>query len=298
MGSLFPCLEDEIGWECLVRVELNSHHNLRCVCKSWNVALKSPHFYQERKRLKISEQRICILHDTPGPRDRVSVYDLAEKKCKTLAIPAEIYAIEHCHFVKQKLVFITHMSLHCGRNCVWLYDFACSKWRQDAKAPKLRTEFATAADEEGGLIYMAGGYSRLGAEPVRSASVYNVEEDKWDLLPDMNNFRGVFAEGKFYVMDNRYCRTIEVFDSYTRSWKTMENRFNSSHYFLSAFGRLHCFSDKGLIEYDYRWDTVQGRSFYLLAPPSDQTGGAFKCIGIDRPLGFQGYAIHAATLEL
>ncbi|GLJ13378.1 hypothetical protein SUGI_0210970 [Cryptomeria japonica] len=141
------------------------------------------------------------------------------------------------------------MSLHCGRNCVWLYDFACSKWRQGAKAPKLRTEFATAADEEGGLIYMAGGYSRLGAEPVRSASVYNVEEDKWDLLPDMNNFRGVFAEGKFYVMDNR-------------------------------------------------WDTVQGRSFYLLAPPSDQTGGAFKCIGIDRPLGFQGYAIHAATLEL
>lgn len=52
MGSLFHCLPDEIGWECLVRVELNSHHNLRCVCKSWNAALKNPHFYQERKRLK------------------------------------------------------------------------------------------------------------------------------------------------------------------------------------------------------------------------------------------------------
>ncbi|GLJ13361.1 hypothetical protein SUGI_0210690 [Cryptomeria japonica] len=336
-GSLFRRLPDEIGWECLVRVELNSHHNLRCVCKSWNAALKSPQFYQERKKLQISEKRICVLQKMDSNWKRVVVYDLEKNSYKSLPpIPAQIYGNCHCHVVKQKLVLIGDIFRFGGGNCLLLYDFACSKWREGAAMPEWKDEFASAVDEERGLIYVGGGFHCK--YPVASASVYNVEEDRWDLLPDMNtcmdDFTGAFADGKFYVMgDGHYCRTIEVFDSYTRSWKTMENRFRSvSMCFVSAFERLYCFFGMGLIEYDYRqdklnivetfptenwhvsidftvavghnificrWDLIQGETFYLLTPPSERGGGgAFKWTSIERPLGSQGYAINAATLDL
>ncbi|GLJ13827.1 hypothetical protein SUGI_0220840 [Cryptomeria japonica] len=334
MGSLFPSLPDELGWECLVRVELNSHHNLRCICKSWNAALKSPHFYQDRKRLNISEQRVCMLQEIDGICNRVAVYDLEKNSCKILpSIPTEINSIFHCHFVQQKLVLIPALLADSTRNYVWLYDFACSKWRQGAKMPRWQNAFASAADEHEGLIYVGGGHDRIFhiGKPVRSASVYNVEEDKWDLLPDMNTYMepysiGLFSEGKFYVMG--YSDSIEVFDSQTRSWKTMDDRFNSWRY-VSAFGRFYCLSGKGLVEYDYSQDKlqflgslptedwarfinfavvvgnkifvcremIQGQEFCMLEPPSER-GGTFKLIGIETPLGFQGFAIHAATLDL
>ncbi|GLJ13574.1 hypothetical protein SUGI_0215640 [Cryptomeria japonica] len=331
MGSLFPCLPDEIGWECLLRVELNSHHNLRCVCKSWNAALKSPHFYRERKRLKISEQRICMLQDIVGVCSRVAVYDQEKNTCKNLPpIPTESNGFVHCHFVKQKLVLIKDCVADFG--CVWLYDFVCSKWRQGAKMPRCQkgTVFACAVDEHGGLIYVGGGFYQEGIylDGLRSASVYNVEEDKWDVLPDMNTSGsiGAFADGKFYVMD--YDK-FGVFDAYTRSWKTMENRFVSM-LFVSGFERLHCFSIRELIAYDYsqdklnivgtfpiedwgqlvnlgvvvsnkifvrKCDPIQGQGFYMLEPPSE-SGGTVKLIGIDRPSGLQGFTISAATLDL
>ncbi|GLJ42474.1 hypothetical protein SUGI_0880220 [Cryptomeria japonica] len=63
-----------------------------------------------------------------------------------------------------------------------------------------------------GLNYIGGGFCR--------ASVYNVEEDKWDVLPDMNTnmeyFTGAFADGKFHVMGTS--SRFEVFDSDTGSW--------------------------------------------------------------------------------
>ncbi|GLJ13825.1 hypothetical protein SUGI_0220810 [Cryptomeria japonica] len=359
MESLFPGLPDEIGWECLLRVKLNSHHKLRCVCKSWNAALKSPHFYGEKKRLKFSEQRICMLQKIDGICNRVAVYDLEKNSCKSLPpIPGEINNIFHCHFVKQKLVLIPDLIAGSTR-CVLLYDFACLKWRQGAKMPRWLNGFASAADEHGGLIYVGGGFDRFYIDrwnrrysfgnPVRSALVYNVEEDKWDLLPDMNTYialidllpdmktimefielsiNGVFADGKFYVMG--YSGSFEVFDSNARSWKTMENRFDSWCY-VCVFGRFYCFSGRGLIEYDYgqdnldflgplptedwarsidfavvvgnkifvsKWNTIQGQHFCMVEPPNE-IGGTFKLIDtLAASSDLKGSTIHAATLDL
>ncbi|GLJ10535.1 hypothetical protein SUGI_0129970 [Cryptomeria japonica] len=342
MGSLFPGLPDEIGWECLLRVELNSHHNLKCVCKSWNAALKNPHFYEERKRLKISEQRICMLDDRRG----IVVYDVEEKSYRRLPpIPTEITNSYHCHFAKQKLVIISDYEFsdrdRCISNSVWLFDFTCSKWRRGTETPRPILGFASAADEQGGLIYVAGGHCIFAKDVRRCTSVYNVEEDKWDFLPDMNaympSYSAVFSDGKFYVYSGGEIEpTFEVFDPYTRSWKSVENRFNSAC-FLSAFGRLYCLSDpeyeytqpRELIEYEYSQDkfhivgahsmewweplifTVEVghnifvgsmdydfvQTFLTFTPPSE-TGGAFKRIGIDRLSGLSSFVLHAATLDL
>ncbi|GLJ13389.1 hypothetical protein SUGI_0211240 [Cryptomeria japonica] len=343
MGFLFPRLPDEIGRECLLRVELNSHHKLRCVCKSWNAELKSAHFYQERKRLKISEQRICMIQKIDGICNRVAIFDPEKNTCKILPpIPTEINGISHSYFVKQKLVLITDLLVDSTKSRVWLYDFICSKWRQGAKMPRWLTKFVSAADDHRGLIYVAGGFTssyidarwQIYSNPVQSVSVYNVEEDKWDDLPDLNTYVsrscGAFAEGKFYVMSTSLI--FEVFDSYTRSWTTIWNRFKGWHRFISAFGRLYGLSVRGLIEYDYSQDKLSivgtfpelnwGRSidfavlisnkifvgisgfdtfapqrFFILEPPSE-TGGTLKLIGIERPSSLQGSAICAATLDL
>ncbi|GLJ53285.1 hypothetical protein SUGI_1135700 [Cryptomeria japonica] len=193
MGSLFPGLPDEIGLECLLRLELKSFHNVRRVCKRWNAILKKPKFYQERKRLKISEQRICMLQKVDGICDRVAVYDLNKNSCKSLPpIPTQINGVWHFHFVKQNLVLIKDVFCDSTRSCVWLYDFRNGglNWREGAKMPVgLQNGFASAADEHRGLIYVVGGFGDdTFNSPVRSAFVYNVEEDKWDVLPDMNTY--------------------------------------------------------------------------------------------------------------
>ncbi|XP_057836967.1 F-box/kelch-repeat protein At1g80440 [Cryptomeria japonica] len=331
MGSLFPGLPDEVGWECLLRVELNSHHNLRGVCKRWNDVLKNPHFYQERKRLKISEQRICmVVQDTEGIRDRVAVYDLEKNSCKCLPrIPAQIKGMCHCYFLKQKLVLITDSIKGSERSCVWLYDFACSKWRQGAQMPRRLYSFASAADEHRGLIYVGGGYER--GHRHHRATVYNVEEDNWDFLPykKTSGSIGAFANGKFYVMGSS--GIFKVFNSYMRSWTALENRVNRSHHcFVSAFGRFYGLSVNGLFEYDFspdklnvvgtfsmknmgwfihfavvfsnklfvrKLDSKLNQGFYMLEPPSE-TGGTFKLIEVERPLDLQGSAVCATTLDL
>ncbi|GLJ13386.1 hypothetical protein SUGI_0211190 [Cryptomeria japonica] len=342
MGSLFPSLPDEIVLECLLRVKLNSHPKLRCVCKSWNAALKSPYFYEERKRLKISEQRFFMLQTKgriiDGISNRVAVYNLENNSCKSLPpVPGPIYSIEHCHFVKQKLVLITDIVRDSTRICVWLFDFASCKWRRGATMLRWLEDFTSAADEDGGLIYVGGGFDRSG-KPVRSASVYNVEEDKWDVLPDINAlvvdmytiFRSAFADGKFYVMGSWSAPSFEAFDSYTRS-ETVENRFNCWCSFVTApFGRLYFLSDKGLIEYDCsqdKWNIVgpiptkdwdlhiefavmvghkifvckyhphQGQGYYMVELPNE-TGGAIKLFRIRKPRGLQGQPICAATLNV
>ena len=132
MGSLFPRLPDEIGLECLLRVELSSHHNIGLVCKSWNAALQNRQFYSERKRLKISEQRVCmILRESDDIQIKVAIYDPKNNSCKNLPpSPSTSRRCKyHCHFVKRRLVLIADGSWKHTGNYVWLFDFSCWKWK-------------------------------------------------------------------------------------------------------------------------------------------------------------------------
>ncbi|KAH9314042.1 hypothetical protein KI387_022669 [Taxus chinensis] len=345
MGSLFPKLPDEIGWEILLRVEFNSHNNLRSVCKSWKAVLKCSHFYQDRKRLKLSEQRICMIQDT-GPRNgcpydyRVRVFDPIQNIWKTLSpVPKSIgngkgiRVNAHFYSVKQKLVFVGGWDPYtlAATKMVCLYDFSSCKWRQGTDMPRWRDQFASAADAEGRVIYVAGGCNKFRA-PLRSAAVYKVDEDKWDFLPDMptamDGCQGAFVKGKFFVRD-MYGARIQCFHPHTETWKTMADRRNTGR-IVSAFGNMYCFSSLGLIEYNcseskwnivgsyptdrgrflVNWATVFGHNIilstrkdysssfvHMLVSPS-RTQGAMKLIEIEIPSGFQGFLSTAATLDV
>ncbi|GLJ34845.1 hypothetical protein SUGI_0701730 [Cryptomeria japonica] len=119
------------------------------------------------------------------------------------------------------------------------------------------TDFAFCASPEG-TIYIAGGFTKIRpGHALREAAVYKVDEDKWELLPEMHqeidSCRGVFIEGIFYVIgrDNRTQR----FDPTTRVWTTIVN-MSWNHIFwnnfLYAFGRLSLFTAwNGIEQYDW-----------------------------------------------
>ncbi|KAH9293257.1 hypothetical protein KI387_008080, partial [Taxus chinensis] len=231
-GILFPILPDEIGWECLLRVEFNSHFHLRCVCRSWKSAVNSHQFYQDRQRSKVSEQCVCLIQNIGGNGHgeydyRVSVYNPTQNTWKRLPPHAQIIPKGKRNFDRSSLSLVEAKTGFDG-------GLAC----RGASFPVCPNNFTSAADCAGGLINVAGGGCIFG-EPVRIALVYKVEENKWEELPymvtAMSSCLSAFFDGRFYVKD-LYGSTIQVFDLHTRTWqidshtvrwKTRENRWNA-----------------------------------------------------------------------
>jgi hypothetical protein len=80
--------------------------------------------------------------------------------------------------------------------------------------PTPRRSFACSVDSFTGLVYVTGGVDER-CNPLAVAEAYNVEEDKWEILPPMIQPHGlgcdgVFMEGKFMVFTED--RSAEFFD--------------------------------------------------------------------------------------
>jgi hypothetical protein len=87
--------------------------------------------------------------------------------------------------------------------------------------------FACAVDSSNGLVYVAGGTSE-DSHPLGAAEVYNVEENKWEILPpmiqpDARACHGVFMEGKFIVLSGGEDRCAEVFEASAGTWRRWED---------------------------------------------------------------------------
>ena len=90
----------------------------------------------------------------------------------------------------------------------------------------------------------------------RAAEVYDVEEDKWKILPPMSQARiecqGVFMDGKFIVISgyygwiDRFSRSAEVFDTGEGVWSRVENMWSIGgcpKSCIPASGHLFCFQN-------------------------------------------------------
>jgi hypothetical protein len=116
---------------------------------------------------------------------------------------------------------------------------------------------ACSVDSSTGLVYVAGGVGvyvagRVGVDeplnplvrthPLVAAEAYNVEEDKWEILPPMIQPHGlgcdsVFMEGKFMVFTED--RSAEVFNPIAGMWKRWENmRFKGDIWKHPCLGTL------------------------------------------------------------
>lgn len=103
--------------------------------------------------------------------------------------------------------------------------------------PTTRTFFACAVSPSDGRIYVAGGHDD-NKNALKTAEVYDVEKNSWEILPPMSQDRdechGVFLDGKFYVISGystesqgRFERSAEVFDPNTGLWNRVENMWSN-----------------------------------------------------------------------
>jgi hypothetical protein len=118
------------------------------------------------------------------------------------------------------------------------------------------------------LVYFIGGVGvyvarRVGVDeplnPLAATEAYNVEEDKWEILPPMIQPHSlgcdsVFMEGKFMVFIED--RSAEAFELSAGTWRRWENmRFVGDLWkkcVVSSSGKLYAFSDeqKQVMKYD------------------------------------------------
>ncbi|GLJ34842.1 hypothetical protein SUGI_0701690 [Cryptomeria japonica] len=171
--------------------------------------------------------------------------------------------------VNHKLVLLGLKYYDTFTTKILIYDFVSNTWKQGSDIHTARSMFACRTSSEGS-IYIAGGLEKhTPSHELSEATVYNVDEDKWELLPDshqkMGICNGVFIEGMLYVisiMGNR----IQRFDPNTREWTAMVNiGFHNSWYddVLYAFGRLFAFGRvsacrrNGIEQYDWEKNVLR-----------------------------------------
>jgi hypothetical protein len=100
-----------------------------------------------------------------------------------------------CTAVNRRLVLLGGIT-----NNVYIYDFESGRWSHRADMPTPRYSFAYSVDSSTGLVYVAGGVgvyiagrvgfdeplnALAGTRPLVAVEAYNVEEDKWEILPPM-----------------------------------------------------------------------------------------------------------------
>jgi hypothetical protein len=115
-------------------------------------------------------------------------------------------------------------------------------------------------DPSSKFFYVTGGVGvyivgRVGVDeplnPLAVVEAYNVEEDKWEILPPMIQPHGlgcdsVFMEGKFMVFNED--RSAKFFELSAGTWRRWENmRFRGDLWkkcVVSSSGELYAFNDE------------------------------------------------------
>jgi N-acetylneuraminic acid mutarotase len=146
-----------------------------------------------------------------------------------------------------------HPSHWKAMNSVFIYDLSSCTWRRGADMPRVRSFFAYSVSPDG-LIYVAGGHDD-DKNALRAAEAYDVEEDRWEILPPMSQERdecqGVFIDGKFTVISGyatesqgRFEKSAEVYDPSTGFWSKLANMWSTGgcpRSCVAAFGHLYFF---------------------------------------------------------
>eukprot|EP00253_Pinus_taeda_P010965 PITA_10965 len=223
--------------QCLLKVPYTSHDTLKTVCNSWEAMVRSPTFYADRNKCGTSEHLLCLIQNDMNERDMnpvfvVTIYDPVKGTWERLP-PIDdpqtngIQVWCQCVAVNRKLLLIGRIrpSDTSLMKSVDIYDFESARWSRGADMPTPRLYFACCVSSSTGLVYVAGGD---GEHEPRLASVeaYNVETDKWEILPPMiepHGFgcRSFFMDGKLMVLEEFERR--EVFDPSEGTWRMTEH---------------------------------------------------------------------------
>ncbi|GLJ34846.1 hypothetical protein SUGI_0701740 [Cryptomeria japonica] len=212
--------------------------------------MECPQFYQDRIKFGLAEKYICLLGTAA-----ISLYDPVDQSCiMRITIPSGFQASSDSQILCVKrniiLVGLSFQGKHTTETLI--YDVLSSSWKQAAQIPTARSWFACCASPEGS-IYIAGGRTNFNPRrALRDAAVYKVDEDKWELLPEMHQevgvCTGVSFKGMFYVIGN----TCQRFDSNTGLWSTVNMVGQSLLSIYVLFEQLIGFGTNRIQQYDWK----------------------------------------------
>ncbi|GLJ14053.1 hypothetical protein SUGI_0224780 [Cryptomeria japonica] len=224
--KILPGLPDDIGRECLLRVPLTSHYKLARVCKIWKDNVYNPLFYQDRKRSGLSQKLIIL----PCSDERGCSY----------CVP-----FNHKLLIMGLLSDSPHFTNH---KALVIYDFSSGKWKRGPDLPDRRNNPCCSLDSAKGLIYIAGGRHSDEGE-LRTAIVYDIQEEKWEYLPPMiwsgYNCHSVFTDDKLYVVSHAKGH-LQTYDPNRRQWSAINMQPS-----FAAFERIYHNFHEPVIEWDY-----------------------------------------------
>lgn len=257
MDPLIPGLIDDLGRECLIRVPFQQFPTATSVCKAWRDEIRVSEFRRLRKAAGVARPVIVLAqakiddpNSNPGqglkthpsrPTYRLALFEPVTGNWATLPeIPGLPEGLPmFCGVVGSGsgVVVIGGWDPVTWRasNSVYVYSFLSGKWRKGSDMPGVRRSFFGCASDHDRTVLIAGGHDE-DKNALRSALLYDVVEDKWVPLDDMEKERDeckvVFHRGMFHVIsgyptETQGCfeRTAESFDPATWRWGPIVEEF-------------------------------------------------------------------------
>uniref|UniRef100_A0A7N1A327 F-box domain-containing protein n=1 Tax=Kalanchoe fedtschenkoi TaxID=63787 RepID=A0A7N1A327_KALFE len=259
--NLIPGLPDDLAAECLIRVPYTSHSEMGFVSRSWKALIASNSFYAERRRLSFSDRLLCLVQplptsqihppepsgdvdckpDTEQPTYGLTVYNATDQTWQRISTPQNsLHVPMFCHCValpsSRKLLLLGGWDPQTLEpvSAVYSYNLITREWTRAASMSKARSFFACTA-VGGNRVYVAGGHDSQ-KNALKSAEVYDADEDEWTTLPEMEQERDECHgmswrdEDKFWVVSGygtdcqgQFRHDAECYDPGTNSWTVVEN---------------------------------------------------------------------------
>ncbi|XP_059064425.1 F-box/kelch-repeat protein At1g15670-like [Cryptomeria japonica] len=220
----------------------------------WKAIIESGKIYKERISSGLSDKLVCFL-DQSDDCNRMAVYDLVHYSVATSpSMPSKFQftKFSHCLCVDQKLILLGLQYENQPTGTTMVFDFMSCRWKKGAEIPidKFGYQLACCASPER-LVYIAGRSKK--------AAVYDVGEDKWELLPEMSHSiswaRGYYIDGMFRVVTiyGTLNYLSNPYNPVAKQWEVLQ-RFELLRYtalsFVADSGHIYSFGEHNVMEFD------------------------------------------------
>ncbi|XP_027192994.1 F-box/kelch-repeat protein SKIP11-like [Cicer arietinum] len=227
LSSLIHPLGRDISINCLLRLSRSDYGSIAAVNHHFRSLIRTGELYQLRRKLGIIEQWVYFSCDP----FEWEAFD--PNRGRWMHLPrmnsSELFMLSD----KESLAVGTNL-LVFGReimtSAIYKYSILTNEWTKGIEMNTSRCLFGSASIGE--IAILAGGCDLQG-NILKSAELYNLDTNQWEILPDMNTARkmcsGVFMDGKFYVLGGigadktTKLTSGEEFDLKTRKWREIPN---------------------------------------------------------------------------
>ncbi|KAI3867779.1 hypothetical protein MKX03_013555 [Papaver bracteatum] len=255
--ELIPGLPEDIGLECLTRLDHRIHGVASQVCQRWKNLLKSREFYIHRKQAGKTHHLACLIQSLPpipaansgggggevkqpgpggAPSYGITVYDSVSGEWERLdpvpKYPDGIPLFSQLVSVEGKLVLMGGWNPTSWNPItdLFIYDFTTQRWKQGKELPSKRSFFASAVLD--GKIFIAGGHDE-SKNALKTAWTYDLRNDEWNELAQLSEERdeceGIVIGNEFWVVSGygtehqgRFEASAECYQLGTGEWKRVE----------------------------------------------------------------------------